>query len=70
MQSLNALTTLRHAVVNAGGITEKEGVTPKRPHTSKDNDLARFTSFYTIHEISQHKIRSNQASIEVQQRLL
>jgi hypothetical protein len=42
MQSLNALTTLRHAVVNAGGITEKEGATPKRPHTSKDNDLVRF----------------------------
>jgi hypothetical protein len=69
MQSLNALTTLRLAVVN-GGITEKEGATPKRPHTSKDKDLARSTSFYTIHEISQHKIRSNQASIEVQQRLL
>ena len=70
MQSLNARTILRHAVVNAGGITEKECATPKRPHASKDNDLVRFTFFYTIHEISQHKIRSNQASIEVQQRLL
>jgi hypothetical protein len=43
-------------------------VASETPHTIKDNDLARFTSFYTIHEISQHKIRSNKAPIEVQQR--
>jgi hypothetical protein len=55
---LNVLNSLRHAVENACRDHEKRMVRG----LGGDNDLARFT---TIHEISQHKVRSNQPSLEV-----